>query len=119
MGGSTNHLDQPPTRWDRQTEIYRKYDVDGDGELTVAELTEGLAAAGIKSSRKNFKVLWCAVPVLYERGRSATDPPTTTTTSTHPLTTPSSQALVKELDVDGSGTISLAEWSAGASSQLS
>jgi len=37
--------------------MFEKYDTNGDGELTMNELAEGLASAGITTSKKNFKLL--------------------------------------------------------------
>lgn len=38
-------------------EMFAKYDTNGDGELTMTELADGLAQAGITTSKKNFKLL--------------------------------------------------------------
>mmetsp|Transcript_35926 Transcript_35926/g.80855 ORF Transcript_35926/g.80855 Transcript_35926/m.80855 type:complete len:195 (+) Transcript_35926:530-1114(+) len=54
--------------------MFEKYDVDGDNELTFQELAEGLASAGIRTSKRTFKL------------------------------------LIKEIDEDESGKISLDEW---------
>ena len=45
------------TSEDFLAELFTQYDTDGDGELTIEELTEGFTAAGIKLSRKNFKLM--------------------------------------------------------------
>mmetsp|Transcript_50752 Transcript_50752/g.100451 ORF Transcript_50752/g.100451 Transcript_50752/m.100451 type:complete len:273 (-) Transcript_50752:120-938(-) len=62
--------------------LFERYDTNGDGELTIEELAEGLASSGITTSRRNFKL------------------------------------LVADVDADGSGVISLREWTKGGKGHL-